>query len=330
MVLSLLSAKNKVGNLVIEDHVIRYVELKQTNPMVVSKKKEHYLPAGLVEEGRIIDPASLSLILDECISDWGIKGTKVRFIVPNSVVVVRTQKLERALAEDEIRSYLYLEMGSSIHLPFENASFDFVVKSQTEEETEIILFAAPELLIQEYVEVLEKSKLKPIAADIAALSLYRLCFYEDRVKPDAHQMLVQFDLFSVNVSIFHQHQPLFARSIPLDFVKSDWSINVNDEETDFHYSEGKEQYLFGLEDVYQEFKRILDFYRFSYQDGEKLINDILLTGEHPFLEEIASHVEERLTIPVDTFSLSASRSQIDTYVQPRYYVPLGLGLKGVL
>src|SRR5690606_19109049 len=112
-------------NIIIKDHVIRYVGIKDSNPLVVQRFRERYLPKGIVIEGKIQDRETLTLILEECVADWGIKNKEVRFIIPDSFVVIRKTAIPADVEEDEISGFLYLELGASIHLPFEDPVIDY-------------------------------------------------------------------------------------------------------------------------------------------------------------------------------------------------------------
>lgn len=125
------------------------LELKSRDPLVVNRFVECYLPEGIIVDGAIKDFEKLATILEQCIGDWGIKRKKVRFITPDAYVMVRKVKVLLEL-DDKIKGYryLYLELGHNIHLPFEDPVFDFVPLGQTENEKEILLFAAPESIIK--------------------------------------------------------------------------------------------------------------------------------------------------------------------------------------
>ena len=56
----LFSIKNKIGNIVIKDHVIRYVELKQKQPLVLHTCEEWPLPEGIVRDGKIVNEEQLT------------------------------------------------------------------------------------------------------------------------------------------------------------------------------------------------------------------------------------------------------------------------------
>src|SRR5881392_2762970 len=125
MAFSLFSLRNRIVNLVINDHSIRFVELKQANPPTAQRWSERLLPPGIINDGKIIDAESLANIVEECIDEWKIQRRSVRFIVPDSLVIIRKVSIPAEVQDDEIHGYLYLEMGSSIHLPFEDPVFDF-------------------------------------------------------------------------------------------------------------------------------------------------------------------------------------------------------------
>ncbi|WP_204524881.1 type IV pilus biogenesis protein PilM [Priestia abyssalis] len=329
MVLRLPSMKGKIGNLVIKDHVIRYAELKHAPSLAVSKAYERYLPKGIIENGKIVDSETLSMILDECVLDWGLKRTKVRFVVPDDRVVIRHQTLPESLDDDEIKGYLYMEIGSSIHLPFEDAIFDFFVTSRTEQQTDIILFAAPEELVLHYSEVLQEAKLQPVAADVSPLCLYRLCHHEDLMARDTHQMFIQIDLLSVNVSVFHEHQPTFMRHIPLEDKLENWNVTNDGNHSVLERVDGKDILLGKLNDIYKEVERIVNFYKFSMHEGKTEISQLFVTGDHPYLMELFEKLQENVSLPAQIIDVSVQQKELPNEVDRRYYLALGLALKEV-
>ncbi|CAM3747558.1 type IV pilus biogenesis protein PilM [Mesobacillus zeae] len=166
MLFSRFLGRRRVINLVINDHSIRFVELKHSNSPVPLHYGEKYLQQGIISDGKIHDYDTLANILDECIQDWRIPGRKVRFTVPDSLVVIRKAAVPTDVKDDELYGYLYLEFGSSIHLPFEEPVFDTVSLPNPNGNKEVLLFAAPEKYVQEYANLLKSAKLKPVSADI--------------------------------------------------------------------------------------------------------------------------------------------------------------------
>ncbi|MFS0861729.1 type IV pilus biogenesis protein PilM [Fredinandcohnia sp. 179-A 10B2 NHS] len=323
MALTLFSSKH-IANIIIKDHVIRYVGVKDSNPLTVQKFRERYLPKGIIQEGKIIERETLQLILQECVAEWGIKNREVRFVIPDSFVVIRKTSIPIEVKDDEIMGYLYLELGSTIHLPFDEPVMDFKKLSEQEDKKEVLLIAAPEEIAQDYSSLLEKVTLRPIAADISPLCLYRLFDFCDKTMEEDHSLLIQFDLQSVNLSIFHEHIPLFMRHITLDTSVDDWDIRQNRTNTvaELIWSNRHYEIDVVVDDILKEIEHVLDFYRFTISQGKEQVSNILISGDHPQLHVLVSMLLERYELPIVT---------IDTLdkLPINYYLPLGLALKEV-
>jgi type IV pilus assembly protein PilM len=117
----------KRNNLIIQDHVIRYLDMRQPELLEVKSSGERYLPEGIIQDGIITDGETLLKILEECIEEWGIKGREVHFLIPDSKLVIRKHHIPSVYKVEEIKRYLYLELGSTVHLPFEDPVFDYVL-----------------------------------------------------------------------------------------------------------------------------------------------------------------------------------------------------------
>ncbi|WP_445490117.1 type IV pilus biogenesis protein PilM [Niallia sp. 03133] len=321
--------KNKIVNLIIKDHVIRFVELKQPGDLIVHNWGERYLPAGLIHEGVIQDIETLSMILEECIQDWKIAKKQVRFLVPDSSVVIRRLPIPEDVHADEIKGYLYMELGTSIHLPFEDPVFDYyLLKEQENKKKQILLFAAPEQNVSAYAELLEDVKLSPVAADISAIALYRYYVKTSEVATDDVAMLVQIDLKTVNVSIFEQHYPLFMRHLPMEVDEAKWEISRTQGDIDEFYYRGDNSEVFnGLEDIYKELDKVLSFYRYTLNKGEKQVNKMVFAGDHPWLSNIVEQMKDRFDYPV--ISLSSKSVLNEVPIPTSMLVNIGLGLKEV-
>jgi type IV pilus assembly protein PilM len=153
MSFSLFTLKNRIINLVLNDHSIRFVELKQTNPPMALRWNERFLPPGIISEGKITDIDSLANILEECIDEWKIGRRSIRFLVPDPFVIIRKISIPADIQEDELKGYLYLELGSSIHLPFEEPVFDYYSLAENGKTKDLLLFAAPEQQVMEYADL---------------------------------------------------------------------------------------------------------------------------------------------------------------------------------
>ena len=243
-----------------------------------------------------------------------MKKRKVRFIVPDEHIVVRHIEVPVDVREDELKSYLFLELGSTIHLPFEEPIFDSVPLGNSGQKQQVLLVAAPGNIVQSYIDLLEEVKLQPIAADISPLSLYRLYHHSDRAVRDDHMMILNMDEQLLTISIFHKDILIFMRPVTLE--KEDI---VMDDLT----SSGSNQ----LEDAFKEIEKVLSFYQYSLNHGNAAVNKILLCGDHQHMEEAKKHLNERLEINIESLVSDLSMEQPKAKL---FSTAIGLALKEVV
>ena len=330
MAFPLFSKKNRIVNIIINDHSIRYVELKQANSFLLNKCGERFLPHGIITNGYINDIDTLTDILEECIEEWKIQKRQVRFLVPDSFVIIRKVSIPADVKNDEIHSYLYLELGSSIHLPFDEPVFDTVILSEGMDKKEVLIFAAQEEKVMIYANLLSDLKLDPIAAEISPLALYRLYHHLNETKNDEHLLAVQFDVHMVNISIFENHIPFFMHHIPSEYSQEKWDLKLNSSgHHELIYMGESNDVNYHFEDTYKEISRLMDFYRYTLNQGKKEVTKILINGDHPFLPLIMKAMENRFGVPIVTINDQQLKAINENSVPNSYYLGLGLALKEV-
>ncbi|MCM2531504.1 pilus assembly protein PilM [Neobacillus pocheonensis] len=154
----------------------------------------------------------------------GIGRRSIRFLVPVPLVIIRKISIPADIQDDELKGYLYLELGSSIHFPFEEPVFDYYSLAENGITKDLLLFAAPEQQVMEYADLLTSLKLIPVAADISPLALSRLYYQLDKARKDEVLFTVQFDLTGVNLCIFDESMPYVMRHFSLPFNIEHWDI----------------------------------------------------------------------------------------------------------
>ncbi|MBI0576510.1 pilus assembly protein PilM [Neobacillus cucumis] len=330
MAFSVFTPKNRIINLVLNDHSVRLVELKQANPPTVQRWNERFLPPGLISDGKIADVESLSGILEECIEEWKIQRRSIRFIVPDQLVIIRKVSIPAEIQDDELKGYLYLELGSSIHLPFEEPVFDYYLLEDNGKTKELLLFAAPEQHVTEYADLFSQLKLNPLAADISPLALYRLYHTLEMNRPNEVLFTIQFDLTSVNLCIFEETVPLVMRQFPLPFNLEQWEIKRNALGImDYKFIGESEELAIQIEDIFREINMLHDFYRYSLSNDKQDVTKFLLNGDHPMLTAIYDEMVERFEMPIDRISLENDPKGKTESVPENLLLTLGLALKEV-
>jgi type IV pilus assembly protein PilM len=330
MALPLIALKSRPVEIVINDHSIRYIELKNGQDSLPLKWGERFLPPGIVKEGKINDRETLKIILEECIDVWKIKRRKVRFLVPDPFVTIRKVAIPADVEIDEIEGYLYLEIGESVHLPFEDPVFDYIVLPQQEEKREILLFAAHREHVLGYSELFSSVKLVPEAADMSSLALYRLYHQFTKDPGNENLFIIQYDLDLVTMSIFENEIPFFTRHHQLSFDHKQWNTQVGRSGfQQFTFIGDETQLMEQFEEVTKEINMMIDFYQFSLNQGKNELSKILLIGDHPLLKRIIVELQSRLEIPVNMLHNNDIPTVKNKPLPASHYLALGLALKEV-
>ncbi|RBP04289.1 type IV pilus biogenesis protein PilM [Rossellomorea aquimaris] len=311
--------KNKI-NIVISDQWIRFVELKSISPLHIHHFGEKRIADGMISDGKIIEKEAFQVFLEECVLDWGIKKREVQFIVPNTQMIIRKMEISSDIEDDEVKSHLFLEIGTSIHLPFENPVFDVVVVGNKGDKKEIILVAAPEDIVMEYQQILTDAHLKPVVADISPLAFYRYVHSLDLTHREDHEMLLYFNQANVTVSIFHDHQPVFFRPIGLGEDRE--VVDDRGYQKDFHSLQ--------FDEVMKEIDKVISFYRYTLTNDEAMINKIYVTGDHPMVGEIHTLLSNRFEIDILQVPTAARDAYTNEELSSAFLLAIGLGLKEVI
>lgn len=325
----------KVINLVFEDYVVRALESPKNTLSPITILEEKPLPLGMIEHGRITDEIGFFDFMKELVQELGIKKRQVRFYVPNALVIMREVEYPSDLKEKEIRGYFEFEIGESIHLPFKDPIFDVEYEQLAEDEFDAsstrkgILYAAPREELIKYAEILADVSLKPIEADVSALGIYRFFHLIYNMPSDRVYMFVQLNVTSFDISIFHHHKLEFMRFQDLDLELTGWKIDNELEEIHWEYEQIQDQLLGIIEDQIIELERIMNFYQFSMQQGEKKVDELIVLGDSPYISEFYSWIKQRIEVPSRLLNGYISNTQ-ESEIGIQFIPALGLALKGAI
>ena len=226
--------------------------------------------------------------------------------------MIRQVEVPAVIKENELKTYLNLEIGISIHLPFEQAVLDVIKIGQDEQVQQIALIAAPENLVCQYRDLLEEVGLKPIVADVSSFAYYRLYHHLGYIKETEHLLELQLEQHSMNICVFHQHIPKFFRHLNLSSTL-DTGMNQAG----------------WLQEVLAELERISNFYHFSVTQGKHAINRIMLTNTPQGAWQVEQNIEEVLQIPVIQLDGETLQTISAEPIPSCYHSLLGLALREV-
>ncbi|WP_211653928.1 type IV pilus biogenesis protein PilM [Planococcus alpniumensis] len=312
MALSFFSRKARVVTITIEEDAIRHVDLKSSMPIELNCAEELLLPEGIIEEGKIVDADALAAELGKAVNQWGLSKKSVRFLAPDEFVIIRKVPYPEEVEADELKGHFFIEIGSTLYLPFEDPVFDVVPYHPDDEEREAIIIASKESVMQTYEDVFDQVKLKALVADITPLALYRLAYLEHDFHEDEHIMLIDLQSKKMTVSIFHEHYPMFMR--PVDLEVSD------------PYMSDRSAVM---ETIEIEAEKLANFYRYNMNSGEMGITKIICNGEFYDWRSFQRNLEVRFQLQVLPLVLNVIPCGDEKDVSRRFNRAIGLALKEV-
>lgn len=317
--------RNRVVSIAIEDYCIRMVESNGKDLSSIKIIKEKEIPQNMIKRGKVVDELAFFEFLKTLVTEWNIKNRKVHFYAPHDLVIMRNIDIPEDVRRDEIKQYITMEIGHTIHFPFTHPVFDIYNLANTSHVDEVTVIAASEEEIQKYMNIFADAQLTPIAVDIHSLGTYRyvVATAEEAIAKDV-SLFIEFNLSAVNISIFHNHTLEFLRYQPLNTEREDWEL-AEEETFQWTYTGDEQDLQSEINDQINDIARLMNFYQFTLQQGEKAVDRLFILGDHPRLD----HIKERLD---EQYEQSIERLQIKNVEEniPARFIPLlGLALKGV-
>jgi type IV pilus assembly protein PilM len=319
---------NQCVNLEIQDYVIRFASAKKKKNLFVTNFGEHFIPPGIVENGKIVDKKQFDKVLKTCVKKWKLRGKNLHFIAPDSSVIIRTIDVSKDIEDEELTGHIYFELGHSIHLPFENPVVDAVAMEQNSETKKVLLIASSEEVIDAYYDEFKGTRLNPVVADVSPLCQYRLFHHFDLTNDEDIYLLAHFNVKSVTLSIFEKHKPVFMEEVTVPYEGNAWEIVASDDGGRLEKEQfNRDKVFFAFDEIFTEIERIFRFYQFSLNNGDKEINGVLLTGDHPFLYELLDGLKLRVDIPIQTLDPNKIQTGKDLKLGSQYFNVIGLALR---
>ena len=317
--MSIFTRRKRTESMTIEEDAVRFVRLKSVEPLVIDVAEEVILPPNVVVEGKIVDSGTLVTILDGAIEQWGISKRSVQFLAPDQYVIIRKVPYPHDIMTDELKGHFFIEIGSTLYLPFDDPVFDVVPYSPNTETNEAILIASKEDVLDSYEDVLKKVKLDPMKADITPLALYRLAFRQHSFTGKEHILLADLKHGKLTVSIFHEHYPLFMRPVDLE-NSTDLSV-VRELNNDAG--------IVTPSTIVMEIEKLINFYRYNMWNGAASITHLVVNGEYSRMEELLSVIRERLALNAELLVKQPLELSTGEEIPARFNRTIGLALKEV-
>lgn len=267
---------------------------------VFKRRASLQLAKGAYEEGRIKDETAFGLAFDELCRKLKVRrGMTCAVALDETEVLSRKVEIPPTIPNDEIRGYLFMEIGSSIILPFDDVSFDYEVLTEDETKTEVMLHAVSVDLTKSLRTYMKKRGLtlkKIVPRSVAvANGIIRI----SDVDPLQSTLLWHVTPFSHQLLVLEEGQIRFIRSIQTNLP---YHVDTREGIVNYSFDGTEEAKESQMDDWLNELVRFLDFYRYSLRADGRSIDKLLVSGTVPEVDELVQSIETEALVSVTRVS----------------------------
>jgi len=323
----MIVSRTKQIHFIFTDVFVRFVITGRKQKIIQCRQR--HLPEGIIVDGKINDFAALFSLMKNWMSENKIGSMQASFCIPDGQAIVRRVSVPDTVPADEVKGHLYMEIGESIHLPFNDPILEVTDLRKMDLFGDVLFIATRESIVQEYSELLRKLKLEPVVADLTFLSVYRLAFKLDLVHDTRPVLLVQLNTNSLQLTIFQKHVPLYVHHSRLEEEIS-FEVKVNEDGNDISVvpEHERESFFAGAHvTISSQIERITSFFTYNIAKGSEEIQQMIVSGCHPLLHELANELKNQLNIPLNVIDEKRLET-ITNHHFPSYFADcLGLAIK---
>ncbi|WP_210468779.1 type IV pilus biogenesis protein PilM [Sporosarcina sp. 6E9] len=289
--------KNRVVSIEMNDYVIRGL-ITQDGDLETAKVYEYALPPGVIVDEVLVDELAFFELLKNLVKDWNISRHDLRFFVPDHSVMMRTFDHPKELASNELKGYVEMELGRTIHLPFEDPLLD--VYDHVEGDGEAVIYASSSEEVVKVMQLYHDLNLHPKVLDVRMLSIIRFLKNVGYLTTNRTFLVADWSINALSISIYSNENVDFLRYHSVETPDRNWTYAPDLMDVNLFTYDGEiEEYKMSLSEQVLEVERILNFYRFSLNKGEKSVDQIVLVGDNPEMPYIQELLEATIDMPVN-------------------------------
>jgi type IV pilus assembly protein PilM len=348
----IFSLEPEIFGIDLSDLSVKILQLeKEGNIEKIRSFAAEDIPAGLIEDGKIIDKDKVAEIIHAAVKKAGpkkIRTNKVICSLPESKAFLRIISIPK-MDEKEAGEAIKWEMEANIPLPIDQVCFDWQFLEGDEKGKQSVLTAAvAKDIIDDSVDVLRKSGLEVYGLEVESIASARSLVSQEKEKKDGVVLIVDLGAQRTSFIMVVKGSPYFTSSIPFSSESINDAIskglNLDSIEAEkakiAHGIESEnENPIYGvvkslLENLVQEIEKTADFYGELSQEKTE-IEKIVLCGGGSNMKGLVPFLTKRLGREVELgnpwINLKMGRNLpiIDRESASRYATVIGLALRGI-
>lgn len=163
-------------------------------------------PPGLVSD-LPRDLTSVSQALGKLLAEAKITEKNVVLSLPEEKVYTRLVSFP-PLSDQEIASAVGWQIEGYIPISKKDAIYDHQIVGKSDRGVEVLIIAAPKMVVQKYMKVLELANLVPAAIETELLALSRSV-----APPKKRSLVIDFGATSTDIAVVVDNKLMFSRSV---------------------------------------------------------------------------------------------------------------------
>lgn len=338
---------NAIVGLDIGSHTIKLIEIARNgNEFTLLAAGSMPTPSKTAVNPASVDNEAIASVIRQLIKETGVKTTDVNVALPESQVFTRVISMPK-LSNKELATSIQWEAEQYIPLPLDQVNLDFsILRDGSNTKTgkmDVLLVAAPHVLIDRYMTILDMAELTAVAAETEIIAFSRSLIRS--VPINKNVLILSLGAQTTDIAIGRNGILTFTRSISAGGDAITRAIAQAFEFSTIQAEEYKKTYglkkdvLEGklvvaiqpiIDTIANEMKRAIAFFEETYE--EEHIDVVLLSGGSaklpglvPYLTQIGGK-ETQLANPWVGITKDIRFSALNTE-GPVFSVAVGLAVR---
>jgi len=325
---------------------------------IVDKKTSHIfknfhtinIEPGIIEEGVIKDPETVSASIRELYKEAKLKEKNVAISIGGYSVIVKKINVQK-MTEDELQETIHFEAEQYIPFDISDVNLDFQIIGESEHnpnQMSVLLVAAKKEMVNEYINLVQMTGLNVCIIDVDAFALQNI--FEFNYDPgDENIALIDIGASKTSLNILKDNSSVFMRDVSLgcgqinEKIASLVECSLAEAEEIKH---GGQSDIMSPEDLSEivssvvtdwctEIKRALDFFYSTFPEDQ--ITKIILSGGGANIKEfrqllaVETSTNVEIINPFKNFSIDSDRfdSSYLKQIAPQAAICMGLAIRAI-
>ncbi|MBM9536598.1 type IV pilus assembly protein PilM [Desulfobulbus alkaliphilus] len=206
--------ENLITGIDIGSHAVKICQLQKTGKgYKLLALGSMAIPPGSVEDGVLEEPDEVRKAIAALLKNLKIKNTKIGISISGYSVIVKKINLE-TMDDDSLAEYIKAEAEQYIPFDIDDVYLDFQKlppRKEGSDQIEVMLVAAKKEVINDYLDMLHKLKLKTVLVDVDGFALENI--WETTTDAPGNVALVDIGASKMNINIISDGVSVLARDI---------------------------------------------------------------------------------------------------------------------